>query len=188
MKIFEVNFNQLLVDYTPNILRTKELFSFVRAMLQQLIEIYDSFVQNRNDNLYAITITPQVCYLRKMLNDKFRDASVTQKDILITDGQTTDWIILYEKDLFTIAGGKQALMLKKASSVQTDEYGRKTYKFINGATMVAKQGSFGNMGYDFTVKIPIELQSKIDEARVISLLNYYKLASKRYIINYYKDE
>jgi hypothetical protein len=183
-KIFDIDYKRLIVLLLPTFLRKPILFSFLKALIQPLIKIYDSFLLNRTQNLYKIDTTGQVCYLRKMLNDNFDSE---QRRIYIGEGLASDWIFVYLKSLFNTSGGKQPTCVGNADSLSTT-IGKKTYVFNSentGVTLISKQGTVGASGLDFTVMVPSELRGIVDESRLTSLINYYKLASKRYAITYY---
>jgi len=184
MNIFSINFLKLISDFLLTSLRQTWLISFVRAMIDPLTVLYGNFMSNRADNIYTATITGQVCYLRKMLNDTF-DAELRR--ITINDGNISDWILIYKMALFNNTYNKQPLMSGKADTITTTISGN-IYSFSNGNTgvkMISKQGAIGSIGIDFAVNVPTDLYGIVDEIRMKSLLNYYKLASKRYVINYY---
>ncbi len=53
-----------------------------------------------------------------------------------------------------------------------------------GAASIHREGFSGTSGYDFWVTVPEELRVAEMETRLRAVVNMYKLASKRYAINY----
>jgi len=178
--ILNISFAKLVVDKLPTFLRFQRVFAILGASIVPLQTLLDDFKKYRADNIYKITMNGQVCHLRGMLNDNF-DSQLGR--IEIVDGETSDWLTLWKEETFNENDNGQAIWVQKATSVTTDAFGNKTYH-NNNAVMVYKQGSVGSIGYDFVIKIPLELQGKIDEDRLKSLVNFYRLASKRYTLNY----
>ena len=53
-----------------------------------------------------------------------------------------------------------------------------------GGVIIHREGFSGTSGYDFWVNVPDELRTAGIETRMRAIINTYKLASKRYTINY----
>lgn len=53
-----------------------------------------------------------------------------------------------------------------------------------GAVSIHREGFSGTSGYDFWVTVPVELRTAETETRLRAIVNMYKLAGKRYAINY----
>jgi len=179
-RVYSVDYKRLIVLLLPTFLRRQVLFGLLKSLVIPVITLHRDFEANRKNVIYQANHTGQVCYLRGMLNDAF---DVDQRRIYISDSEPLGWTMLYTKDQFTAAGGKQPTMLGKADSVTGGVI--RFNEGSNGVHLVAKQGSIGAIGQDFTVMIPLALRGVIDENRVISLINFYKLASKRYAIQYF---
>jgi len=182
-KIFDIDYKRLIVLLLPTFLRKPILFALLKALVQPIIVLYDDFKKNRDENLYKATINSQVCYLRKMLNDKF---DFDERRIYLTEGNASTWTFAYKQDLFNAIDIKQPLWAGFADDTITGI--RKTLIFNTnntGIKMISRQGAIGTSGLDFIVKVPLSMRGIIDENRLISQVNYYKLLSKRYAICYY---
>ncbi len=165
-KIYDIDYKRLLVLLLPIKLRKPGIFGIIYSLIKPVISMYDTFLSNRKNNLYLANITPQVCYLRKLLNDTF-DPSLRRISVQ-SDGETNDWIILFSYTLFNTVDQKHPVWLSKNTYVK-----------------VSKQGNMNDYGYDFAILVPAELRNINNHNRIMSLVNNYKLASKRYIINYF---
>lgn len=162
--IFSIDYKKLIVLLLPTMLRKPILFALLKSATKPVVSLYDTFSSNRSRNLYEVEQNGQVCYMRKMLNDNFdRD----QRRIYISDGESSEWVFLFQKSTFNSQGGKQPVWVSNEEPV-----------------LVPRQGSVSAAGSDFVVNIPVALRGAADENRITALVNYYKLASKRYIINY----
>lgn len=164
-KNFDIDFNRLIVSLLPPALRKPTLYSMLYCLIKPIISIYNTFVNQRTKNLYFASITPQVCQIRKLLNDTF---DPNERRIYITDGQTNEWTIVYSYLLFNPNDGKQPLWISP-----------------NDYNLISSQVAVSTMGYDFVVMVPWRLNDDDKQNSMVSLINTYKLASKRYIINYY---
>lgn len=80
---YNLNINKLTELLTPTFLRKERMLAWLRVIHFPLIKIMDDFNSNRNKNLYNLQHNGQVCYLRKVLNDRF---DVSQRRIEIADG------------------------------------------------------------------------------------------------------
>ena len=127
------------------------MLAWLRALHFPLIEIVDDFNCNRNQNLYKLAHNGQVCYLRKVLNDRF---DIAQRRIKIIDGNK------YKREY-----------------IYTD--GEKKPKFL-GTMYLRDDADYSDTGVDFVVLIPTGLNYNDYEMR--ALIDFYKLASKRYKI------
>ena len=176
-RVYSIDYKRLIVLLLPTFLRRPLLFGLIKSLVLPIITLHSDFLAQRRSNIFQANHTGQVCYLRGMLNDAF---DATLRRIYISDAEALEWTMLYKKELFNTAGGKHPLMLGKADSTANG-----VMVFSGGVRLVSKQGSVGAIGSDFAVMIPLALRGAVDESRVVSLVNIYKLASKRYVIQYY---
>ena len=146
-----LNINKLTELLTPTFLRKERMLAWLRALHFPLIKIVDDFNFNRNQNLYKLAHNGQVCYLRKVLNDRF---DIAQRRIKIIDGNK------YKREY-----------------IYTD--GEKKPRFL-GTMYLRDDADYSDTGVDFVVLIPTGLNYNDYEMR--ALIDFYKLASKRYKI------
>ncbi|SDC52234.1 hypothetical protein [Williamwhitmania taraxaci] len=177
-KVYEVDFKRLVVLLLPTFLRKPLLYALLKAMARPVVSTHTAFMAARRQALYKANHTGQVCYLRGCLNDAF-DAE--QRRLYISDAESLGWCILYKKETFPPEGKGKPIILTVGAKQS------KTLVFADGkgARFVSKQGSVGAVGADFAVMVPMALRGRIDESRIVSLVNFYKLASKRYMIQYF---
>lgn len=181
--IYNIDYKRLTVLLLPTFLRKPVMYSFLQAFLKPIVSIHTLFMAARASHLYRIAHTPQVYSLRALLNDAF-DPDLRR--IMVTDGATNDWLMVYPAALFTPEGGKNPIWLRQKDDFATNSFGGKTIIFdTQSVALVPRQGAINTAGNDFMVELPMELRGTIDEQRVVSLVNTYKLFSKRYEIKYY---
>ena len=127
------------------------MLAWLRVLHFPLIKVVDDFNFNRNQNLYNLAHNGQVCYLRKVLNDRF---DIAQRRIKIIDGNQ------YKREY-----------------IYTD--GEKKPRFL-GTIYLHDDADYSDTGVDFVVLIPAGLN--YNDYEMIALIDFYKLASKRYKI------
>ena len=112
---------------------------------------------------YRLSHNGQVCKLRGALNDEF-DPGLRR--IEIEDSESA---------------GK-----REASRIWRRETGRWVMlpRRGSGAVSIHREGFSGTSGYDFWVTVPGDIMTTEKETRLRATVNVYKLAGKRYAINY----
>lgn len=151
---YNLNINKLVELLLPTFLRKEKMLAWLRALHFPLIKIVDDFNFNRNQNLYNLAHNGQVCYLRKVLNDRF---DVSERRIKITDGNRYKRQYIYTQ-------------------------GEQKPKYL-GMIYLRQNADYSDTGVDFIVLIPNGL--KYNKFEVKALIDFYKLASKRYKIEHY---
>lgn len=162
MSKYEVNFKRFALLLLPTFWRRPILATIAYAMVSPLSYLHTRFVLFRRDSVYRLTHNGQVCYLRAVLNDQF---DPIERRITITEDA---------------AGGGDLLLYRREEDRGHLLPGRATGR----ATIVNRRGFGGINGYDFWVNIPAALYETVDVARLKAIVGTYKLASKRFSINY----
>lgn len=155
--MFEVNWSTVINWLMHPLMRTEFNLNFLNALLWPFKQLYNTFKTFRDDNLYTLDHSGQICYLQGALNDTF---DIDLRRIFITDAGGIEVQLLYpDADL-------------KEIIVQPDP----------DDSLLVYPDSFYNDGeYDFIVNVPFAL-SEAQVFQMKSLLDKYKLASKRYDI------
>lgn len=89
---FRIDYLKLVRLLLPFILRKPRIEAFVEACISPVDALYTHFLSFRYDNLYHLSITPQVYSLEKALNDRF---DYTQRRIYITQGIRRELTYIY---------------------------------------------------------------------------------------------
>jgi hypothetical protein len=161
IKRYIIDYVKLVIERLPDPqINTAEVKAFVLVLIGPVVALYNQLLTYRNFLKYKISITPQVCYLEKMLNDQYDNAL---RRIYIRDGSqfTTLHLFLEGEDLpiFIFTEAEVAAQV--------------TFLFTEGES--SNDGSF-----DFVVFYPAGLSFEMNE--MISLIRNYKLASKIFSI------
>lgn len=150
---YSVDFDKLGKLFLPLKLRQTKLMAWLSALMAPIVSLHYTWYQYRLSNLYKIKHTGQVCYLRGALNDTF-DPS--------------------ERRIYVDGSGGDALK----TFIYTP--GEEQTKYL-GKLWIRNSLEFADTGADFLVYVPAAIvQSQPYELR--ALIDYYKLASKRYLI------
>lgn len=160
MNYYDLNVKRLAMLLLPSFCRKPLIAAFAQSVVHGCNVIYGSFIRWRQEKQYVLTHNGQVCYLRAVLNDQF---DPIYRRITITDGwDDVSLLRLYcrEADMSTLIkprGAADGVMLYRRGSVH---------------------------GCDFWVNVPAVLFGRVDEERLTAIVSLYKLASKRFSINY----
>lgn len=157
-KYFDLKYSTLATWLTPVMLRTA-LFNWLQHSCVAYIEyLHTRFARNRENNLYHLRITPQVCFMEMVLNDRF---DLLDRRIYISDGLFYDQEYIYTEaeaiDQYLFTDSEKAALYIYASS------------------------EVGAESADFIVNVPKTIS--FNESEMMSVIDIYKLASKKAIIN-----
>jgi hypothetical protein len=150
---FDIDYKRFGILNLPTFLRKPIIVSWVQVLLAPISNLHDDWKKKRElVDWYKINHTGQVCLLRKVLNDRL---DVDLRRIYIGDGDSFPRKYIYTRL------ERKPVFLGKMYIYQNSEY--------------------TNTGVDFTVFTPAQI---VDEQihELNALINFYKLASKRYKI------
>lgn len=162
MSKYGLNIKRLALLLLPTFWRKPIFATLAYAMVSPLAHLYTRFVLFRRATIYRLDHNGQVCYLRAVLNDQFDPIA---RRITITEEAAEAGALMLRK-----REEEQALLLPRR------ETGR--------AFIINRRGFGGVNGYDFWVNIPIALYGTVDVSRLRAIVGTYKLASRRFSVNY----
>lgn len=149
---YKVDYNKLVILLLPTFLRKSKIINFLQCLVFPIGQLYYTWTQLRNDNLYKVEHNAQVCKFRKALNDRFDQ---TQRRIYITDGNK------YEREyLYTTAENRPRYL---------------------GVMYLHQTQDYADTGVDFIVWTPKEIITT-QYYELVALIEFYKLGGKRYKI------
>jgi len=156
--MYDVDWNNVIRGVCPPRLYKKTIVAWLSVIIGQIQYLHSLFLSYANKVSYQLSHSSQVCYLEGALNDSF---DPSQRRIYIKD-----------------AGGSVIVPLQRDTDLEpvllnsdsTDE-------------ALILQGDSGYTGgeYDFIVVIPYQY-TDAEIYRMRSLIDFYKLAGKRYDI------
>lgn len=167
--IYIIDFKKLANLLTPPFLRKDKLIDWLQVLLKPLEEVNGYFNLNRKDSIYKVTHNGQVYSLQAVLNDKYDN---TERRIRIVDYFIRELIYIYPE------ADNKPVYIYPEDAIDVDP------------VYIFDESIFDEVELDFVVLIPIEYKPldaqelNILEIQIRSLINYYKLASKRYSIKW----
>ncbi len=154
--MFDLDINKAILWLIPSRLRTTFNVAWLKALASPLITQYNSLITYRTAVQYKLNHNSQVCYLEAVLNDTF---DVDERRIYIGD-----------------AGGESVTLLQRDTDLEPvilndDE--------SEDVLIIHNDSAYDGGNYDFIVYIPYTF-SDAELYRLKALVNYYKLAGKRF--------
>ena len=160
MSKYNVNIAKLAIQLLPMCLRGNRMKAFVKAFVEPLKYMKDSFEDYRATKDYRLTHNSQVCYLQAALNDRF---DPLLRGIKILDGD----------------GNNEGIILHRRSEDQP----LTIYERQEEKPVVMYQRNFGgSRAVTFKVQVPHRMSNRLSEYELSAVVNEYKLASMRYEI------
>lgn len=163
--IYNIDFRKLANMLTPPFLRKLTHIDWLETLFKPLEEVNFKFKIFRKESIYKVTHNGQVVYLQKVLNDAFDNEF---RRIYIVDSFAIEPLWVYPE------ANQRDIYIGEVGDSET--------------VYVYDESIFDDSDVDFIVVMPIELMPATDydlnivEIQIKSLVNYYKLASKRYKI------
>ena len=154
MSLFDVDIRRLGLQLLPMCLRKPLMGALVYAVTQPASAELKDLLNYRREVNEEMRRNGQTCNLRRMLNDLF-DPSLRGITIIETSRSTG----------VTLGLRADGNTLTTPQTLNSRGYG-------------------GSTDLDFSVRLPSRLQGKIDERQVSSVVRRYKLAGKRFGLEY----
>lgn len=162
MSVYDVKTKRLALLLLPTAWRKPLIAALVQSCVQGVNMLHGEFMRWRDNKQYRLWHNGQVCYLRAVLNDTFDP--IARRITVDGDADSSQGACVFLRET-----GRQKIVPSR----------------ITGSAIVLnRRGYGGTSGLDFFVSIPYELRDKIDENHLKAIVNVYKLASKRWAINY----
>lgn len=159
---YDISVKRLALLLLPTFWRRPLFAALAYAAVSPLQSLHTRFMRWRQDTDYRLRYNGQVCHLRAVLNDLFDPG---ERRITVTDNaENVGYISLPRRD--------------------ADRSVRFPARGSGRGVILNRRGYGGVNGYDFWVNLPIALYGKVDLAQVAGVVNTYKLASKRFSINF----
>jgi hypothetical protein len=154
---FNLDLTKLVAWLTPKALRKAKFAVIIKAMVFPLISLHNAFMKYRKAKLYQLQISPQVCYLERMLNDRF-DYSLRRIEIADAAWHLPSFIFQEEE-------------LKPLAIYREDE---------DKPLALYTEGEAGIALNDFVVLVPSAIS--FADAEMRALIDSFKLFGTKYSI------
>lgn len=159
--IYNINWRRLTIWFLPIALRQVKHIAWLQVVFQPIKQLWLDFTKFRKQATYKVIHTSQVCYLEAVLNDLFDN---TLRRIYIENGLFIEPLYIY-----TVPEDKP--------------------RYID-TQYIFSENDLNNNDTDFIVIVPLDLKPLNEVAQnaylsqMKALINYYKLASKTYTIQW----
>lgn len=165
MRKYDVDYKRWGILLLPTVLRKPILSAFVKSLMHGCSVLHSTFKSWMDTENYKLSHNSQVCYMRGLLNDTF-DAE--QRRITLSD-----------IDESTLESSSVVIYMRSENKTR-----RLSMRILGKPWIITTGSLYGANMKDFYVHLPLELKGKIDEDRLDGLVAAYRLAGKRWIINY----
>ncbi len=156
MQIFQSNIVRLAYLILPPHMRSSTLMAIARTCVVPIEQLRGKLLTKRDDVAYWLGITPQICYLKKALNDTFDSV---KRRINIETVYGTDLQLIHSDSAL------------KPVYIGTDD--------SNGLLLIHTNAGYSDGGYDFIVyKNGVTLTDSQDK-QLKTIVNNYKLPDKQ---------
>ncbi len=159
---YDINYKKLALLLLPTFLRKPIVAGLLYAGTSALNRLHLVFSEFRKDVDYRVNYNGQVCYLRAVLNECFDP--IDRRITVTENAEEPESMWLYMR--------------------QTEERKLISPREDQEPLMITRRGFAGAGSYDFWINLPFEIYAEVDLERVKAITNMYKLASKRYGINF----
>ncbi len=156
-KVYNISFPVLAAWLTPRAFRKTRLGILVKCCVFPLTFLHNSFLKYRKAKIYQLLITPQVCYLERMLNDKY---DYTLRRIRIDDAVWHLPVFIFQEDEL------------KPVYLHIESENKPVYLYNDGEAGIALN--------DFVVLVPVDINFLESEMR--GAIDSYKLFGTKYTI------
>lgn len=156
-RIYNIVYAKLIQWLTPAMLRKPKMLAWISICISPVGYVYNNLLRFRTQTLYTLKITPQVCYLEKLLNDRY---DYINRGIYITDAFRANPVYMFQD------------VEDKPVPMFADVENQPVFMYTDGEV--------GDVKNDFVVVVPLSVSFNVNE--MTSLINNYKLASKRFTI------
>lgn len=167
--VYDISFDNLITWLLPVKLRKALHFRWLQIMVKSIGQTHSGFLSFRDEMIYKMAHNSQVASIEEVLNDLFDP--ITRR-IYIENATVREPVWFYEPE-----ADKPVWFYEPEMNSSVRFYDP---EYLSSATQ------------DFTVFVPIDLQTgnTIADAQlqieIEAQINYYKLFSKSYIIQYYE--
>lgn len=153
--IYNINWYRLIKMLVLPAVNRPTVLAFLNAFMAPVRSNYAGFLQFKSESDYRVQHTGQVCYLQKLLNDKF-DPALRRIKVENAVPKVPLWVYYPEDDkpVFVYNETDHPVFVYNPEDYYTE--------------------------YDFKVKVPAGLASMANQ--MMAQINYYKIFSKNYQI------
>lgn len=159
----QIDYRKLVILLLPTFLRQPVLMAWLRAMAHPLQEIHDRHQAARTQRLYELRHTSQVCYIKDALNNEFGITDYANGFEVEDINAPGEWVWIYDENV--------------------DRFDDEQHMLFDDPTFIHNISAILPPTSAFFVLVPQSITiDETNEARIRSIVNKYRLASRTFEI------
>lgn len=159
----QIDYRKLVILLLPTFLRQSVLMAWLRAMAHPLQEIHDRHQAARTQRLYELRHTSQVCYIKDALNNEFGITDYANGFEIEDINAPGEWVWIYDENV--------------------DRFDDEQHMLFEDPTFIHNISAILPPTSAFFVLVPQSITiDETNEARIRSIVNKYRLASRTFEI------
>ncbi len=159
----QIDYRKLVILLLPTFLRQSVLMAWLRAMAHPLQEIHDRHQAARTQRLYELRHTSQVCYIKDALNNEFGITDYANGFEIEDINAPGEWVWIYDENV--------------------DRFDDEQHMLFEDPTFIHNISAILPPTSSFFVLVPQTIViDETNEARIRSIVNKYRLASRTFEI------
>lgn len=159
----QIDYRKLVVLLLPTFLRQPVLMAWLRAMAYPLQQLHDRHQAARTQRLYELRHTSQVCYIKDALNNEFGITDYANGFEIEDINAPGEWVWIYDENV--------------------DRFDDEQHMLFDDPTFIHNISAILPPTSAFFVLVPQSIAiDETNEARIRSIVNKYRLASRTFEI------
>ena len=159
----QIDYRKLAVLLLPTFLRQPVLMAWLRAMAYPLQQLHDRHQAARTQRLYELRHTSQVCYIKDALNNEFGITDYANGFEIEDINAPGEWVWIYDENV--------------------DRFDDEQHMLFDDPTFIHNLSAILPPTSAFFVLVPQSITiDETNEARIRSIVNKYRLASRTFEI------
>ena len=159
----QIDYRKLVILLLPTFLRQPVLMAWLRAMAHPLQELHDRHQAARTQRLYELRHTSQICYIKDALNNEFGITDYANGFEIEDINAPGEWVWIYDENV--------------------DRLDDEQHMLFDDPTFIHDLSAILPPTSAFFVLVPQSIViDETNEARIRSIVNKYRLASRTFEI------
>ena len=159
----QIDYRKLVILLLPTFLRQPVLMAWLRAMAYPLQQLHDRHQAARTQRLYELRHTSQVCYIKDALNNEFGITDYANGFEIEDINAPGEWVWIYDENV--------------------DRFDDEQHMLFDDPTFIHNISAILPPTSAFFVLVPQSITiDETNEARIRSIVNKYRLASRTFEI------
>ena len=158
-----IDYRKLVILLLPTFLRRPVLMAWLRAMVYPLQQLHDRHQSARTQRLYELRHTSQICFIKDALNNEFGITDYATGFEIEDINAPGNWVWVYDENV--------------------DRFDDEQHMLFDDPTFIHNISAILPPTSAFFVLVPQSITiDETNEARIRSIVNKYRLASRTFEI------